>query len=202
MTNPTVPCYGVSWDATNVLCAGGNDPAYVHPQNGSNRRERCKYFSTCATETNRRKAAAAAPAAPQQNLIPSLPQVPSVPTAPMVVAPPQQQIWQNTSAPRPPAPPVLPPNMSPQGTWQGMTGPQMVPPSWAGLPAFVPMNVPGLGMQIPSYLTVPEPYNVDVPWYWRLAHNLLRAMGKAGCHTAANFFDHSTVTPYEAPKAG
>jgi len=205
MTSQTVKCWGESWDATNVLCAGGVDPAYIHPGTGSNKRERCKYFATCAAETNARRAQRQqTQVVPAQQLIqPPMTGAPVVPTptstAPFMMPPPPPQ-WQHAQ----PKPVVSAPQMAystaaQPGAWPGMSQPQMVNPAYASMPAYVPMNLPAMGAQIPSYLTVPEPLDPKVHWAMRLFHSLLRATAKAGCHTAANFFDHYTFTPYSQP---
>lgn len=64
----------------------------------------------------------------------------------------------------------------------------MVPPEQAMMPALVPQNHLQPGMQVPSYLTVPEPYKGKlVPM---LFNSMFRAAFKGMFHTAANLMDH------------
>jgi hypothetical protein len=63
----------------------------------------------------------------------------------------------------------------------------------------VPMNQPMPGGQVPSFLTVPEPADDDVPMMLRFARTMWRSTCKAAAIGAANFIDFN---PIGKPKQG
>lgn len=67
-------------------------------------------------------------------------------------------------------------------------------PQYAHLPAMVPMNQPMLGGAVPSFLTVPEPEDPDVPLMARFARTIFRSTCKAVAIGAANFIDFNPIT--------
>jgi hypothetical protein len=71
-------------------------------------------------------------------------------------------------------------------------GVQYTQPQYAAQPLYVPVNAPMMGAQIPSFLTVPEPYDPDVSYGTRMLRTVTRSMGKAMCISVANFLDYET----------
>jgi hypothetical protein len=51
------------------------------------------------------------------------------------------------------------------------------------------------GSAVPSFLTVPEPENPDVPPMARFMRTIFRSTFKAAFLGAANFLDYSPITP-------
>jgi hypothetical protein len=74
---------------------------------------------------------------------------------------------------------------------------QMVPPPYAAVPHYVPMNYAMPGTQVPSFLTVPE--SPGQSWKARLAFSLIRGVAKAFGMIIANFFDHTPIVPWNPP---
>lgn len=201
-------CFGFSWDAGAKECAGGLDPTYQY--NGSNRRERCIYFAQCAAKTQQHKSAGLVHPSQltsrQQQELETLKQnirvqqrqpqysAPPVPPGPSLKPPTPTQFGRppmpSTQYPQPPAPQPVPAQVMPQ------TQAGMVPPQQAMMPWAVPMNFAAPAMQMPGYLTVPEPYVEGQPWYARLGLSVARGMLKATGHVVANFFDHATFNPW------
>jgi hypothetical protein len=72
-----------------------------------------------------------------------------------------------------------------------------VPPQQAAMPLYVPQNYPSPGMQVPSYLTAPEPMDHGVVPV--LINSCLRAALKGAFHTAANILDHIPWGVQSAP---
>ena len=68
-------------------------------------------------------------------------------------------------------------------------------PQFAAQPVLVPVNQPMPGAQVPSFLTVPEPMNLEVPMGVRLWRTVYRSMFKAAFVGAANFIDYNPITP-------
>lgn len=75
----------------------------------------------------------------------------------------------------------------------------MTHPAYATMPWAVPVNYPGAGMQVPSFLTVPEPIipgqSLTRPFFSTMGRTLLKALGMS----AANWFDHVPWTPWPQP---
>ncbi len=198
MATSTPPvCFGKSWEAKAVQCQGGLDPAYVNPQTGSNRRDRCAWYTHCASRTSAYKLRN-----PQQQLVPVQQVVRRpAPAQPQPMAP-QPSFMQ----------PVHQAAMTfANGVLQGTSGqpqvqyaqpaPVMVHPAMASTPWAVPMNYPIPGAQMPSYLTVPEPVVEGRGWGLRLFLNVVRAMVKGGSTTVANFVDHTPIQTWPQPPA-
>jgi hypothetical protein len=125
-------------------------------------------------------------------------------------APPQQAVPQIgaqqvrlVKPPQPLVPPVQPqaqpvrpqvqPAVQPVAVPQGQV---MVPPQQAMLPFAVPMNFSPPSMQMPGYLTVPEPAVEGQAWYIRLGLNVARGCLKSAGHVIANWFDHQPFNPW------
>lgn len=73
----------------------------------------------------------------------------------------------------------------------------LVQPQYAPMPAVVPQNHVQPGMQVPAYLTVPEPYNGHfAPMF---INSVMRAGLKGMFHTAANLMDHFPWGEYGPP---
>lgn len=202
----TLPnCFGKSWEAKHPECAGGLDHGYSNPNDGSHLRERCRWYSQCASKTTANRVGNTIPAhqlVRHQQQPPQ--QAPPNPlsmfhtfvnsasrgmskvsqTHPAVNATKQPQAVQQT------------PMMQP---YYGHPTPVMVHPAMASAPWAVPMNYQTPGAQIPGYLTVPEPAVVGQHWAARLGLSLLRSVLKAGGHTVANFFDHTSFNSWQAP---
>jgi len=183
-------CWGIHWDASNVLCAGGPDatnaPTFSRP--------RCAHFYTCA-------AAAAAKRIQQQHQAagvawspPTAPRPPDPPNVGRNYPPPPQQYLQ-----QPPQQYMQPPQQYTQPQ-QYITQQGWAPPHMAAMPAHVPMNAVIPGAQVGSFLMVPEPINPNVHWGTRLAHSLGRGVAKSIAMVIANFVDHNSVGAYPLPQ--
>ena len=189
----TKVCFGQSWDANAAQCKGGLDAASMSTD-GTAMHRRCDWFAKCAAETvrnNMSKRGAPSPAKPVN--VPLATPVHSIlrgvaqgarqalvrhvapPPPQMVQQPAQQQMYQQ------------------QQPYYGQPGPMMVHPAQAALPHMAPMNYQQPGLQMPGYLTIQEPSVEGQHWLVRLMLNIGRSMVKAGCHTTANFVDHTTV---------
>lgn len=196
-------CFGKSWEAGHPECAGGADAAYVNPRDGSHRRDRCGYFSACAsrTATNRLQLDRNPELMPASTLV-RPPQPPPATPSPQTYKPfdtvvnSVSQLARGTSQAlqHRPAPP------SQVYQTQGghpMSSPWLVHPAHASTPQYVPMNYTWPGAQMPSYLSVPEP--TEVPLIKRLGFTVLRAMLKAAGHALSNFFDHAPFSKWQPP---
>lgn len=101
---------------------------------------------------------------------------------------PRQQMLQ----PQQQQMPVQAPSMGTPMAW--------VPPQQAQQPMYVPQNYPQPGMQVPAYLTAPEPVEQGiVPMFF---NSMARAAFKGAFHTAANLMDHVPWGGYPAPPPG
>jgi len=193
-------CFGKHWEARAIQCAGGSDPAYCDV-NGSNQRERCAWYAKCASETVRENMAARpleqqqvrppmqVPMQTQQNPIHSILRGVAQGTGSALM----RHLTQQTQQMAPPVP--VQQHMVPQAHY-GYPAQVMVQPAMASVPYMVPMNYQAPGMQMPGYLSVPEPPMEGQHWLTRLLLNIGRSMVKAGAHTTANFIDHTPVNPY------
>jgi hypothetical protein len=187
MSQPS--CFGTNlWSAAAPECIGGPDSAYSNPRTGNNVRERCAWYSSCASVSASNKVRS-------QNLIPPN-QLTRVPIAPVQVMPPPKPAF-NPLLPR--QNPVYPQHyQQPQQyiaqqaymvpPWQAQQGPQMVP---------VVYQQPG--SQMPAYLTVPEPVDLDESPWRRLIREIFRSMFKSAGHTTASYFDHTPMRPHAPP---
>lgn len=201
-------CFGQHWDANAIQCKGGVDPVYVDAR-GGNERERCAWYAKCASETIRVRMAVKPPE--QQQVRPPM-QVP-------VYAPqnPIQSILRGVAQGTGNALARHIQQMQPmqhvqqvpyhqqqlvQQPHYGYPAPAMVHPALAAVPYQVPMNYQAPGMQMPGYLSVPEPPVDGQHWFTRLLLNIGRSMVKAGAHTTANFIDHTPVNPYPGHPLG
>jgi hypothetical protein len=203
MSTSPPPCFGKSWEANHPECAGGLDAAYRNPRDQSNRRDKCAWFSACATRT------VAARVAQHQ---PSTQQV--IPVSHLVRQPMQPQPAQPSPIPQPFQSIVKGVNQAAQSMTQqtmsmqarftpppgqpyyGQPSPLMVHPSQASMPWVVPMNYPAPGTQMPSFLTVPEPLGSSLGRM--LIATIARSMVKAGCWAMANWVDHIPLTPWQS----
>lgn len=170
------PCYGTNlWSATASECVGGVDPGYTHPITRSHNRERCNWFSQCASMRG--------------SFVTQQPQQRSY--APVLAPPRPPQMMQNPQhfQPYPPPPPAL------------YSGQQFISPYIAQFgPPTVPAPYQQPGAQIPAYLTIQEPINLNEPWFPRLIREIVRAMMKATGHSIANFFDHNPMRAHKPPE--
>ncbi len=218
MQNGQPSCYGQLWDGSNVECAGGADPAYRHPTNGGNRREQCRWFSSCAGATTQGRQSAGRGVVPPPAFSPPIipthqlvrhpgvvpppvigpPPVPSPPHgAPAFGVPhPQQQPQPQYHQPQPmmvQAPPAPQVQQAVAAGQQHITYAGPVPytqPQYAYAPAMVPMNQPMQGAQTQSFVMVPEPLDPDVSTGVRLTRTITRSMFKAAGMAFANFWDY------------
>ncbi len=210
-SKPPENCYGKSWKREHIPCNGGLDAAYINPKTGSNQREPCAWVKPCsarvtAAQAQRQqlitKEQMVRNAQPQQQAAFAQPTTPWAPVKQAAVA----VMNRLAQAPRYPAPlPAAPAQQQvpvhPQQVYQQSVAmpQQMVHPTMAMMPHAVPMSFQWPGAQMPGYLTVPEPVVAGQHWFVRLGFNVLRSMGKAGTHTAANFFDHNTINTFQPP---
>jgi hypothetical protein len=194
-------CFGTKlWSPVAVECVGGMDPAYTNPINQSHKRERCGWYSQCATASTSASvntpspSAAVAPVTVQ----PSQVLVPPPPT------PAQSHPWiqQYGRPPVPSIPSYQNPYVNPYQTPYAQMAPQQLLPPWIAQfgPQLVPVIFQQPGAQIGAYLTVPEPVDPNEGWLWRLVREIIRSMFKSSGHTAASFFDHNPWRPYHAPE--
>ena len=93
---------------------------------------------------------------------------------------PMQQLPQQIQQMQQPQVPVHMPVAGAPMAW--------VPPQNAAIPMYVPQNYPAPGVQVPAYLTAPEPMNNGIaPMFF---NSCMRAALKGAFHTAANIMDH------------
>jgi len=201
MSNSPPICFGKSWEAHHVECNGGLDPAYTHPKRGDHKRDRCSWYTHCASRTAASKLQPEK-LVPAANLVkssmPVMPQpfqavVQGVRTASQHVA---QQVGNiQVRIPNMPAP-VAPVQMTPQYPQYQQGYGVMTHPAAASVPYAVPMNYSSPGMQMPAYLTVPEPIipgqSLVRPFAATMGRSVLKALG----HAAANWFDHIPWNPW------
>lgn len=198
-------CFGKSWEAKSTVCAGGLDPAYLHPE-GGHKRDRCRYYGSCASRTTaanlqqeRAQTISASTLVRQPPKIhdPFQGMLRNIQSGATQVAQrvgnipvkPQTQILPSIpSMPTmPTAPQVAHTPQAPQG---------YVHPSMASVPHMVPVNHQMPGTQMPSYLTVPEPIipgqGLGRPFAATVGRSIMKAVG----HTIANWFDHVPWNPF------
>ncbi len=188
MQNTPPSCFGVHWNASEAECRGGNDPSYLNPTNGSNRREACKWFASCATTTNNRKAQQQTGVIPPQALLQQHRPPPTPPRpvqAPVVPQPMQQAPIPQQHPQQYPQQPMM---AHQQVTQIGQQ--QFTHPAHAAQPAMVPMNQPMVGAGTQSFLMVPEPSDTDVSLGRKMSRTIFRSMFKAGALAFANYMDY------------
>jgi hypothetical protein len=170
-------CFGVSWDATAVECAGGVD--YTK---GTTPHRRCGYFDVCGQE--RAADLAARRIIPASSLTRPPAAVMAGPTlAPVRVAPnspaPMQQYQNLNALAQRAASTMMVPQQQP--TPQPM---QHVPPMQATHIQYVAQD-----FRMPQYLTEPEPHqegeSIVVPLLLELGRGALKGL----FHTGASFVD-------------
>lgn len=201
MQNGQPSCFGKHWDATHPECRGGNDPAYRHPTNGTNRRDQCQWFGACSATTNQQRLApqpgVAPPPMQQPQIVPAqaLIQHRPAPIAPVPVPQmPQQQMVHPQMYSQVQMQPMQPvqvqqvPQAQQQVVYAGNV-PYTQPP-YAVHPSMVPMNQPMPGAATQSFLMVPEPVDPEVSNGRRLMATMMRSMIKAGSLAVANFMDY------------
>lgn len=178
-TNPS----SLLWSAAAPECVGGHDPAYNNPQDQSHRRERCGWYQRCADSTNAIRTRAAIQHAPVYGPVQAPPR-PIVPPYPLAPRPVQQGQYPQQQ-------------QAPGASIALYQGGQLVPPHVAQYgPQLVATQVQQVGAQMPSYLTVPEPYDPNVPWYKRLFREVFRSSMKSTGHTVSSFIDHTPFAPH------
>jgi len=201
-------CFGQRWEAHHPECAGGLDPAYSHPRTKSHKRDKCQWYSSCASRTASANLGTKL-ISPQQLVRHQQPQHSQMPPMPQpfqnVVrsAQPQMQYMQQAIAQTPMAVPQMPYQQMMQPAPQPFVGhaqPMMVHPAAASMPWAVPMNYASPGMQAPAFLTVPEPLipgqSLTRPFMATMGRTLLKALGMS----AANWFDHVPWNPWPYPQ--
>jgi len=200
MSGQAPPCYGKHWDPSSRECRGGNDPAYVNPVTGTNKRDICQYYGSCSAATNSSRLREMSGVQPT----PSHFQLPQAPPPPQVA--PSYQVPVRQMAPTALSAPVPQPVQAPtQAIVVGHSPTQQhvvyvgqspwTQPQFAATPMMVPMNQPMQGSAVPNFLTVPEPDNQDVPVMTRFARTIFRSTFKAMFLASANFIDYSPITP-------
>jgi len=190
-------CFGQHWDANAPQCKGGLDPT-VASTDGTAMHRRCDWFAKCAAETvkNNLSNRGPSPQTAQQVKVPIAPPMQSIMRG--VAQGARQAMVNYASQPASPVQTPVHPQMAMQPYYQ-QPGTIMVHPAQAALPYMVPMNYQQPGMQMPAYLTNPEPAVEGQHWFVRLMYNIGRSMVKAGCHTTANFADHTPINPVYVP---
>lgn len=212
-------CFAHKWDPNSPKCVGGADP--THWEGDTHVRSRCSFEKSCSRiQEQDKKEALIAPmnmlTKPRQhvevavNPAMRLPQQtgPQPPAQTAMTQPPRQTVVQqpppyNNIHVRMQQQPMRPPTQ-PQAQYPVQQPVMAVPMAWvpphqAQVPMYVPQNYPSPGMQMPAYLTVPEPIEQGVvPMFFNSA---VRAGGKAICHTFANLFDHFAFGSAPLPPA-
>lgn len=190
-------CFGTpNWDPRASECAGGADPKYLHPQNGSHVREACDFFNHCGARVQaarlgsnlfpaaqlRRPPAITAPAPAPATL------AVSTPTQPSFREYMQQQMMQQ---------------QRPVPTQQPLYYPQQHPPQHPQMYAqqasqqhHYPAPSYQLNYQVPGYLSVPEVRTYGGSVWGILGREAVRAALKAMGHTIAAYFD---MNPFRLP---
>ena len=197
-------CFGQLWDASALECKGGLNPA-LRASDGTNVHPKCPVFAKCAAETVRNNLNQKKAAQPYQS-VPIAPPIHSIMRGAVQGA--RTALVKHVSQPASPVvqPPQFYPQVAQQQAYYGQPTPMMVHPLQAAVPHMVPMNYQSPGTQMPGYLTNPEPVVEGQHWASRLFFNIVRSMAKAGCHTTANFVDHTTVNhpvmPPTEPQGG
>jgi len=187
------PCFGsILWSASAVECIGGSDPAYENPKTGTNVRDRCNYYSSCASAVSSSRAQQPQLMQIRQNQpgmqgpprpVPMIPRPQNFVPQPQYPQPFQQQPTQQYMQPT-----------------QSHYGVQYAPPYVAqNGPAIVAVPYQQPGHQMPSYLTVPEPVNLNESGWRRLVREIVRSMAKSAGHTTASFFDHNPMRAHQMP---
>jgi hypothetical protein len=177
-------CFGDSCDPNEAACAGGPDPKFVHPKNGSHVRPPCDFFQMCGTYTRAKKVASQQVIPPQSLIRPTAPMVPVGPPAPpesTFRAYIQQQMAQR------PVPIAYPPVPAPYPQAPIIPVPQQYQ---------YPAPAYQLQYMVPGYITVPEQRMEGESYGGLLMRELLRGGLKAMGHTLANFFD---MNPFRLP---
>jgi hypothetical protein len=194
-------CYGKSWDPNHVECKGGLDAAYENPRDKTHRRDRCAWFVPCSQTMNFQGTAQPTPQPVQsQQIIPTR----SLLHRPAVDVPPPRPIAPQPQPPyTPPRPPTHipaptpsyqhypqyaapPPQQQHQPMQQYMAAPmQMVPPHVAQYgPQLVYQPYQHPSMQMPNYLTVPEPVMEGDSYMGRLGRDLARRSRTRSPHSS------------------
>lgn len=185
-------CFGKHWDGTNTECAGGNDPAYRHPDTGSHTRERCVFFESCGARVQ------AAKNNMVQNVVPA-PQLtrfqPRPTNNPQPLGGQPTQIQPQAMVPT--APQYNAQQINQQIVQQVLAAirqgtPQAAPNAQLGYQQMMPVN-----FHVPQYLSVREERGPEDSLIGLLGRELVRSMGKSVGHTLANFFD---MTPLRGPR--
>lgn len=196
MTGEPPSCFGKHWNPQAVECRGGLDPMYTNPRDGSHKREKCQWYERCAPRTCANQMSSNQPqqnvgVSPSRSIMPrSGPQV-----VQPVVQPQQQPSMMQPSMMQPPA------MQHPTQSFAQMVHPSQYAPAYLAQfgQQMLPMNFQQPGMQIPAYLTVPEPIDLTVPWWKRLLTEVVRSMAKGAFHTGANWVDHNPFGRYNPP---
>lgn len=187
-------CFGEEFSASEPECAGGPDPAYIHPSSGAAIRDKCGWFSACAPVSASNKAVARQQLIPPQNLVrPVQIQGPPRPAQSHAMIGARPQFVQQQQQPQQMA---VQQQMMMQPHQQYMVAPVIAQYG----PQLVPMMTQQPGAQMSHYLTVPEPVNLNEHPLKRLMREIGRSMLKSAGHTGAAFFDHNPWRPYEVPR--
>ena len=200
-------CFASLWDPNNVKCTGGADPTFWN--NGTHVRPRCNVEHKCRVEQDRcNKEQLIQPmnnlTRPWQSVEVAGQQPTQIPInqaanpyyqpqmRPAVPSPVNQNYPTTAWQPRPMQPqptPQVQPSQVPIMHAPTMGAPMAwVPPGQAASPVYVPQNYPAPGMQIPAYLTNPEPPDQGI--VSMMVNSCIRAALKGAFHTAANLMDH------------
>lgn len=170
------------WQPQHPECAGGPDPAFVNPVDGSNTRPKCPWFAQCAATTNANKLAANNPNPISMNMPGRQIQPAPAPLAAVargvvqgIAQVAQQQAQQQQARPAAPLVPVQIPPPAPVQPWQQPQQQVAVrPPQWQQpqqQPQFLPqqfMQQQQLGqvpMVPPQMAMMPQlvPMNMPMP---------------------------------------
>lgn len=212
-------CFAQKWDPTSPKCKGGADP--TNWANGTHVRPKCSFEAHCGSAQDKMNKEQLIPAMnmltrPKQQVevtggmaIPQ--QTTAVQPRQVVPQPPRQTVVQRPTAAvqrtngvslsvqQAPAQARTPTPQHPVNIQApGMGSPMAwVQPQQAATPALVPQNYPQPGMQVPAYLTAPEPMEQGiVPMFF---NSMARAAFKGAFHTAANLMDHVPWGGYAPP---
>ena len=204
-------CFGSNlWSPSTAECVGGPDPGYVNPNTGAQVRDKCDWYSSCASTSVSNRST-------EQKLIPVSNLTQHMPIGPVQIQAPPKPAVSTAMAPQRQVMPVQwqPPwqPQQQQQQWQQVQQQMMLPqqmqqmaqmvPAW--MAQFGPQQVPSPfqqpGMQMPSYLAIPEPVDPSGAGMWgRLFREVIRSLFKSAGHTGAHFFDHNPMKMFAMPQ--
>jgi hypothetical protein len=188
-------CFGTSnWDGRASECAGGADPKYTNPKNGSHVRDACDFFHQCGIRSQAFRMGTQLVPASQLRRPPMTP-IP-LPPAPVVQSrsEPTFREYMQQRTQQQPSPMAVPTYYPPQPYQHQPQYPYH--PQQPVHPGQYPASTYQLNYHVPGYLSVPEVRTYQGSFWGTLFREVARALGKAAGHTAAAYFDSQ---PFRIP---